>query len=98
MKTSINHLIAIILVVFILPGSVLAKNESKEKLKNTSKQTKQYQCKLISRADAIRQAKKQLDGKVVGVQLSEKGARSVYRVRMLVGDKRVKTLSIRACR
>jgi len=94
MKTNINFLIAVILVVFILPSAALAKNETKE----NPKQTKQYQCKLISRADAIRQAKKQLDGKVVGVQLSEKGARSTYRVRMLVGDKRVKTLSIRACR
>jgi len=84
--------------MFILPNSAFAKGEPKQKLGNDSKPTKQYQCKLISRADAIRQAKKQLDGKVVGVQLSENGARSVYRVRMLVGDKRVKTISIRACR
>jgi len=57
-----------------------------------------YECQLISRSDAIRQAKNRADGKVVGVQLSEKGERSVYRVRILVGKKRIKTISIPACR
>ncbi|MDQ7049470.1 MAG: hypothetical protein Q9M92_07980 [Enterobacterales bacterium] len=56
------------------------------------------QCQLISRADAIRQAHSQVKGKVVGVQLSKRGNRSVYRVRMLTDNKRVKTISIPACR
>ena len=98
MKTRINHLLAHVLAVFILSTSAIGKNKSEEVLENKPKQTKQYKCKLISRSDAIRQAKKQLDGKVVGVKLNKKNARSSYRVRILVGDKRVKTLSIRACR
>ncbi len=57
-----------------------------------------YQCKLISRADAIKQAKKKANGKVVGVQLNDRGSRSVYKVRMLIDEKRVKTFSISACR
>ncbi len=58
----------------------------------------QYQCKLISRGDAISRAKGKLPGKVVGVQLSDRGDRSVYRVRILTSKKRVKTISIQACR
>ena len=98
MKTGLNRLMIVIFVVFFLPNSAWAKNGSKGEIKSNAKQIERYQCKSISRADAIRKAKKQTDGKVVGIQLSEKGAHSVYRVRMLVGDKRVKTLSIRACR
>lgn len=56
------------------------------------------QCQLISRADAIRQAHSRVRGKVVGVQLSKRGNSSVYRVRMLTDNKRVKTISIPACR
>ena len=57
-----------------------------------------YECQLISRSEAINRAKKRTDGKVVGVQLADKGKSSVYRVRILVGKKRIKTLSIPACR
>ena len=62
------------------------------------KKTKKYQCSLISRAEAINQAKRKTKGKVVGVQLSERGNRSIYKVRMLVEQKRVKTISINACK
>jgi uncharacterized membrane protein YkoI len=65
---------------------------------NPSKKTKKYQCRLISRAEAIKQAKRKTKGKVVGVQLSERGSRSIYKVRMLVEQKRVKTISINACK
>jgi len=61
-------------------------------------QKKQYQCKLISRGSAINQAKRRTNGKVVGVQLSGHGSRAVYRVRVLVDKKRVKTITIPACR
>ena len=57
-----------------------------------------YECQLISRSDAINQAKTRAAGKVVGVQLSEKGERSVYRVRILIDKKRIKTISVPACR
>ena len=64
----------------------------------TGKKTKKYQCSLISRGEAIKQAKRKAKGKVVGVQLSERGSRSIYKVRMLVEQKRVKTISINACK
>ncbi len=64
----------------------------------TGKKNKKYQCRLISRAEAIKQAKRKTKGKVVGVQLSERGSRSIYKVRMLVEQKRVKTISINACK
>jgi len=57
-----------------------------------------YECQLITRSDAINRAKNRMDGKVVGVKLSEKGDRSVYRVRILVNKKRIRTVSIPACR
>jgi uncharacterized membrane protein YkoI len=60
--------------------------------------SKEYLCSLISRGEAIKQANRKVKGKVVGVQLSERGSRSVYKVRMLVKQKRVKTISINACK
>ncbi len=76
----------------VLSSQAIASN------KTHSKPPQQSECKRISRADAITHAKKQTKGKVVGVQFRDRGSRSVYQVRMLVGEKRVKTMSIRACR
>lgn len=59
---------------------------------------KKYQCQLISRTSAIKQAQSRANGKVIGVKLSRKGRHSIYKVRMLVDKKRVKTTSIKACR
>ena len=55
-------------------------------------------CRLISRSDAIQQATSRSGGKVVSVKLNRNGRKSVYRIRVLVGDKRVRNLSIKACR
>jgi len=68
------------------------------KKQNNDGEKKQYQCKLISRGSAISQARRRTNGKVVGVQLSGHGSRAVYRVRVLVDKKRVKTITIPACR
>jgi len=85
----------------------ISKGQAKQSLANESLveqyrveqyREKKYQCKLISRSDAINSAKRQLSGKVVGVQLDNSGKRSVYRVRILTAKKRVKTISIQACR
>ena len=84
--------LAIILILCFVPNLALAK-EPRE-----VERADKYECRLISRGDAISRAKRRADGKVVGVQLSKKGARSVYRVRMLIDNKRVKTISIQACR
>lgn len=85
-------MLGLILMVY-LPHASAANDDEKTKAKS-----EKYQCQLISRGEAISQAKRKVDGKVVGVQFKEKGSRSVYRVRMLVDKKRVKTVSINACR
>ena len=92
MKSFISKLSAIVLLLNLATNfSVAADNNEKD-----SKQ--KYQCQLISRSEAIKQAKSRLNGKVVGVQLSERDDRSVYRVRILIDNKRIKTISIQACR
>ena len=95
MKNSFFSLAIFVTALCFLPIQALAKDT---KDKTQTKPPQKYECKLISRADAISQARRRINGKVVGVQLSDRGNRSVYRVRMLVDKKRVKTLSIRACR
>ena len=56
-----------------------------------------YQCKVISKNQAIINAKRRMKGKIVAVNLVKKGSRSVYKVRMLINKKRVKTITIPAC-
>jgi len=90
MKTTFI-LISLFLLSLIPSSGAVSKNISKDP-------GKQSQCKLIARSDAINRAKSQLSGKVVGVQLDQSGKRSVYRVRILTAKKRVKTISIQACR
>jgi uncharacterized membrane protein YkoI len=92
-KILLNPLIALSLLLSVSSTVDAAKDDSKK-----SKQPPKYECQLISRADAIAQAKRKNDGKIVGVQFSDRGSRSVYKVRMLIDKKRVKTLSINACR
>jgi uncharacterized membrane protein YkoI len=87
----------LLVLLFIVCGMFSAAAAQSDKDKK-SKQPQKYECKLISRNAAINQAKRKVEGKVVGVQFSDRGSRSVYRVRMLVDKKRVKTLSINACR
>lgn len=90
----------VILLSWGAPSSIEAQASINNPLIEASpnKEAKKYQCRLISRAEAIKQAKRKIKGKVVGVQLSERGSRSIYKVRMLVEQKRVKTISINACK
>jgi len=76
----------------LLPFTAISKGSEQEPSSST------YKCQLISRSEAINQAKKRTDGKVVGVQLAKKGESSVYRVRILIDQKRIKTVSIPGCR
>ncbi len=92
MKSLISKLSVLILLFSLLISFALAADK---KQKNTNSK---YQCQLISRGEAINQAKSRMKGKVVGVQLTEKNDRSVYRVRILVDNKRIKTISVQACR
>jgi len=82
----------LVLLLSMLPNIAISNG------KNQNALASKYECQLIARSEAINQAKKRVDGKVVGVQLSEKGDRSAYRVRILVNKKRIKTISIPACR
>ncbi|MBV1910103.1 MAG: hypothetical protein KUG78_12435 [Kangiellaceae bacterium] len=89
--------ISIKLFVLITILSCALVTQAKDKSDSRDAVTQKYQCKMISRGEAINRAKRKVKGKIVGVQLSEKGSRSVYKVRMLVEKKRVKTVSINAC-
>ena len=66
--------------------------------RNKSSGNKSDACKLISSNEAISRAKSKTGGKVVSVKLNRKGAKSTYRVRVLVGEKRIKNITIKACR
>ncbi len=55
-------------------------------------------CQLISSAEVINQASAETGGTVVSIQLQDAGPDSVYRVRVLVGENRIRNLVIRACR
>ncbi len=87
-------LLAVLLTCIFFSHASLAMKKKPDK----DGDKKQYQCKMISRGSAISQAKTRTKGKVVGVQLSGQGSRAVYRVRVLVDKKRVKTITIPACR
>jgi len=97
MKSLVNKRTALILLVSLVANSPVV-NIAIAAAKKNNDPTQKYQCQLISRGEAIKQAKSRLKGKVVGVQLSERNKRSVYRVRILVDNKRIKTISIQACR
>jgi uncharacterized membrane protein YkoI len=56
------------------------------------------ECQLISSKTAMTRAQKKTGGKVVSVKLDKKGKDYVYRVRLLVGEKRIKNISIKACK
>lgn len=55
-------------------------------------------CQLIPKAEVIKRAMNRTGGKVVGIKLQKMGQDSVYRVRVLVGENRIKNLTIKACR
>jgi len=88
----------LLLISALLLMTVSQQSFGKNKKKGDKGSKQQYQCKMISRGSAISQAKRQTNGKVVGVKLDGRGSRAVYRVRVLVDKKRVKTISIQACR
>ncbi len=80
-----------LLVMLIFFGWVNNPLHAKEKRKNK-------ECQLISSQQAIKKAQRITKGKVVSIKLNRSGKRSVYKVRVLVKDKRIKNLSIKACR
>jgi len=91
-----NKLIFLWLTMFLFSGSVSAGEIKAKKLPPRNK----AQCDLISSREAMNraQAKAKANGKIVSVKLVSKGSHSIYRVRMLVGEKRIKNLTIKACK
>ena len=69
--------------------------EAKDRKSSTKKKN---DCQLISSGAAISKAKARTGGKVVGVKLNRKGNKSTYKVRVLVDKKRVKNITVKACR
>ncbi|MGX5174622.1 PepSY domain-containing protein [Aliikangiella sp. IMCC44653] len=55
-------------------------------------------CKIKSSKQVIATAEKRTGGKVVSIKLRKDTKQPVYRVRVLVDGKRVKNLTIEACR
>jgi len=80
-----------LLIVFLASFSVVAK----DKARGVSTRD---ECRLISSKTAMNKAARKTGGKVVSIKLSGKGKGAVYRVRVLVGEKRIKNITIKACK
>ncbi|WP_196137256.1 PepSY domain-containing protein [Aliikangiella sp. G2MR2-5] len=64
----------------------------------TKDKNAEQNCQLLTTQEAIKKANRKVEGKIVSIKLEKKGADSVYRVRVLVGNKRIKNLTVKACR
>lgn len=80
--------LSVCLIAFLLSSFVWSSQNAEQQ---------KYQCKVISKSQAITNAKRRTKGKIVAANLVKKGKRSVYKVRVLVDKKRVKTITIPAC-
>ena len=87
----ISLIFTIVICILLASFSV----NSKEKVNGKSTEKK---CKLISSKTAMTRAQKKTGGKAVSIKLDKKGKNSVYRVRLLVGEKRIKNILIKACK
>ena len=85
------------LILFLFYATVDFSAAVEPKMKETFAE-KKTSCQLITSREAMVRAKAQADGKVVSVKLRRKGNNSVYLVRMLVAEKRIKNFKIKACR
>ena len=54
-------------------------------------------CKPIAKSRAISVAQKTIKGKVLSASLSKRGGRQMYKVKVLLDNGRVKTISVDAC-
>ena len=55
------------------------------------------ECNTISKSRAIAMAQKRVKGKVLSATLSKRGGQQTYKVKLLMENGRVKTVSINAC-
>ena len=88
-----KKLTVLLMIILLVFSSDLYSAEGKKQKRNNDSA-----CKIISSSDAISRAMRKNSGKVVSVKLKRAGARSVYRVRMLVGKNRIKNITVNACR
>jgi len=85
----------VLICSFLLVGiSGNAEAADRKKSRDKKKET----CQLISSGEAAGKAKARTGGKVVSIKLRRAGKRSVYKIRVLVGEKRIKNITIKACR
>ena len=87
----ISLIFTVFLCLLIAPVPVFSKEAPKTK-------TSKSQCQLISSKTAITRAQKKTGGKVVSIKLDKKTKKPVYRVRLLVGEKRIKNITVKACK
>jgi len=91
---------------FLLLTSVnaLADSERSRDAKDLRQQHKarvhdrRQECRMIGNREAIRRSRAEAIGKVVSVRLLSRGAASVYQIRVLDKNKRMRTLSVPACK
>ena len=84
-------IVAVIISLLLASFPVSSKDKVKQK-------TSHKECQFISSKTAMIRAQKKAGGKVVSIKLDKKSKKPVYRVRLLVGEKRIKNISIRACK
>ncbi len=56
------------------------------------------ECQLIPKQEASRTAQLETGGKVIDIKLNSNDKDSTYRVRVLIDEKRVKNITLDACR
>jgi len=93
MIESVMKNLGVICIVF----SVLLLSPVSVEAKGTTKATKNN-CWLISSGEAGKKASEKTGGKVVSIKLTGKGKKSKYRVRLLVGENRIKNITVNACK
>ena len=85
-------------IICVILSALLIFSVSIEAKETQNKVKKKPDCHLISSKTAMKQAVKQTGGKVVSIKFIEEGRKSKYRVRLLVGEKRIKNITIKACK
>lgn len=92
-KHRIRSILNTLLALFVFASFSLS-----TQLKAQENKAQEKTCRLISSQEAAAQAKNKTGGKVVSIKLNKAGKNSVYRVRVLINEKRIKNLTIKACK
>lgn len=91
----IKRLIIICLSIVLFSSvELIADNKERSASKPDKQSSKSSQTKVISKSSAINRAKSQVKGKVLSATLINSKGPAVYRIKMLVGDSRVRTVFV----